>query len=65
MSHSNFGFGATAGALLGMLFTTGVAVAIRDQGREECDQKLPRTEKCVQQWVPETTKPAAKEGNQK
>ena len=61
MSQSNFGFGMTAGVLLGALFITVVAIAIRDQGREECDQKLPRTEKCVQQWVPEKVKAQAAE----
>ena len=36
-----------------MLLTVCFAAWVRDQGRDECDNKLPRTEKCVQVWVPE------------
>ncbi|WP_280192660.1 hypothetical protein [Delftia sp. PS-11] len=48
MSHD-----AATGFILGLLISTGMAIAIRDQGRDACDQKLPRDEKCVQIWVPE------------
>lgn len=42
------------GFLIGVLATVLFATWVRDQGRDECDNKLPRTEKCVQVWVPET-----------
>ena len=45
--------GFLAGFLVGGLFTVAFATWVRDQGRDECDNKLPRTEKCVQVWVPE------------
>ena len=41
------------GLLIGVLFTVAFATWVRDRGRDECDNKLPRTEKCVQVWVPE------------
>ena len=40
------------GLLIGVL-AMALFAAWRDQGRDECDNKLPRTEKCVQVWVPE------------
>ena len=45
--------GFLTGLLIGALFTAAFAAWVRDQGRDECDNKLPRTEKCVQVWVPE------------
>ena len=45
--------GFLTGLLIGVLFTVAFATWVRDQGRDECDNKLPRTEKCVQVWVPE------------
>lgn len=44
--------GFLTGLLIGVLFTVCFATW-RDRGRDECDNKLPRTEKCVQVWVPE------------
>lgn len=41
------------GLLIGVLAMAFFAIWVRDQGRDECDNKLPRTEKCVQVWVPE------------
>ncbi len=41
------------GLLIGVLAMALFATWARDQGRDECDNKLPRTEKCVQVWVPE------------
>ena len=41
------------GFLIGVFLTVAFATWVRDQGRNECDNKLPRTEKCVQVWVPE------------
>ena len=41
------------GFLIGALAMAFFAAWVRDQGRDECDNKLPRTEKCVQIWVPE------------
>ena len=41
------------GILIGVLAMTLFTTWVRDQGRDECDNKLPRTEKCVQVWVPE------------
>ena len=45
--------GFLTGLLIGVLVTAAFATWVRDQGRDECDNKLPRTEKCVQVWVPE------------
>lgn len=45
--------GFLTGLLIGVLFTVAFATWVRDRGRDECDNKLPRTEKCVQVWVPE------------
>ena len=53
MSKDDFWMGAVAGAIAGMLLITAWAIYLRDRGREECDNKLPRTEKCVQVWGPE------------
>ena len=54
---SNMSF--TEGFLFGTVISSFVLVfgftAIHDQGRKECDNKLPRTEKCVQVWVPENS----------
>ena len=41
------------GFLVGVVLTVCFATWVRDQGRNECDNKLLRTEKCVQIWVPE------------
>ena len=49
--HDSTGF--LTGLLIGVLFTACFASWVRDRGRDECDNKLPRTEKCVQVWVPE------------
>ena len=45
--------GFLTGFLIGALAMAFFATWVRDQGRDECDNKLPRTEKCVQIWVPE------------
>lgn len=45
--------GFLPGLLIGVLFTAALAIWVRDQGRDECDNKLPRAEKCVRVWVPE------------
>ena len=53
MNKDDFWFGAIAGAIVGMLFIAGLSIYLRDRGRDACDIKLPRTEKCVQVWVPQ------------
>lgn len=53
---TDFLFGFVVGVVVMTLFATWV----RDQGRDICDNKLPRTEKCVQIWVPEKS---VKEGS--
>lgn len=47
------------GFFIGALLMTGVAVSVRDIGRDDCERNLPRTTKCVQQWVPEPAKGGA------
>ena len=42
-----------SGFLIGVFLTVFLTTLVRDQGRNECDNKLPRTEKCVKVWVPE------------
>jgi hypothetical protein len=53
MSRDNYWFGFTCGFMLGALLLTAFAIYMRDRGRDECNNKLPRAEKCVQVWVPE------------
>lgn len=53
MIRDNYWFGFTGGFILGALLITAFTIYLRDRGRDECDNKLPRTEKCVQVWVPE------------
>ncbi len=45
--------GFLTGLLIGVLFTVAFATWVRDRGIDECDNKLPRTEKGVQVWLPE------------
>ena len=45
--------GFMPGFLICVFLTACFAAWVRDQGRNEGDNKLPRTEKCVQVWVPE------------
>ena len=45
--------GFMPGFLIGVFLTVSLTTLVRDQGRNECDNKLPRTEKCVKVWVPE------------
>ena len=52
-THGDWGAGFLAGVVLTTFVLTASFVFIRDRSREECDKKLPRTEKCVQVWVPE------------
>lgn len=52
MKQGYFGNGFLAGWILGLMFTVFFTTYLRDRGRDECDNKLPRTEKCVQVWVP-------------
>ncbi|MFS4550032.1 hypothetical protein [Comamonas resistens] len=53
MSESILGVDFIAGFLIAMLIAIGFTTYIRDQGRDECEQKLPRAEKCIQKWVPQ------------
>lgn len=57
-NDGDFWAGATLGAIAGSLLIACWAIYLRDRGRDECDAKLPRSEQCVQVWVPE---PAPKE----
>jgi hypothetical protein len=52
-SNGDWGTGFLAGCILSTLVLTAFFIHVRNQGRDECDNKLPRTEKCVQVWVPE------------
>ena len=49
--HDSTGF--LIGFLVGVILTVCFDTWVRDKGRNECDNKLLRTEKCVQIWVPE------------
>lgn len=48
------------GFVVGVVVMSLLAAWIRDHGRDKCDNKLLRTEKCVQIWVPEKS---VKEGS--
>lgn len=50
---------ALVGFLIGGFFVLALSIYHRDKGRYECEQKLPRAEKCVQQWVPQLIKGGA------
>lgn len=56
MTNDNFGFGFTCGFILAAVIFTGFATYIRDRGRDECEQSLPRQQSCVQKWVPPSLK---------
>lgn len=49
MSHADM----TTGFLIGLFVAGLMAVVIRDHGRSACEDPLPRTQKCIQVWVPE------------
>jgi hypothetical protein len=54
MKNEGFLFGLVVGTLIMAFFATWV----RDRGRDECEEKLPRSEKCVPIWMPEKQKEA-------
>jgi len=39
------------GAMVGVAVSTLVAILLISAGREDCESKLPRNEKCVHAWV--------------
>lgn len=53
MDRMSFGDGLLCGTLITSVVLAFFVTWVRDQGRDECDNKLPRNEKCVQVWVPE------------
>lgn len=48
--------GLLLGFTLGVLATGSTLIYLRDQGRKECNESLPRTQSCVQKWMPPTLK---------
>ena len=56
MDNRSFGEGFLFGTMIASVVLVFFATLGRDQGRDECDKKLPRNQKCVQVWVPETPK---------
>jgi len=54
MDNRSFGEGFLFGTMFASVVLVFFATWVRDQGRDECDNKLPRNQKCVQVWVPET-----------
>lgn len=62
MNHSDVGYGFVVGFLIGALLMTAIAIATRDQGLEECEKNLLRSENCVQTWVPEKEAAKGKKG---
>ena len=47
-------FDLSIGLLIGVLATALFSAWVRDRGRDECDNKLPRTEHCIKVWVAPT-----------
>ena len=43
--------------LLGLAIGLGIAAALHEVGRDDCEKNLPRTEKCIRIWIPEKEKP--------
>lgn len=41
------------GLSIGILIGLGIVLAYDDVGRSECEKTLPRTQQCVQVWVPQ------------
>lgn len=56
MDRLAFDEGWLVGCIVTSFVLTATFIWVRDQGRDECDNKLPRNEKCVQVWVPEKSK---------
>ena len=42
--------------LLGLAIGLGIAAALHEVGRDDCEKNLPRTEKCIRIWIPEKEK---------
>lgn len=40
------------GVVVGVWIMAAFATIIRDRGRDECNINLPRSEECIQVWVP-------------
>lgn len=40
------------GIVVGVWIMAAFATIIRDRGRDECNINLPRSEECIQVWVP-------------
>ena len=48
----DFWFGWTMGFVIGILLFSGYFIYLRDRGRDECNAQLPRSQSCIQKWVP-------------
>lgn len=46
--------GFLIGVVIGVMLLALVVDTMWDRSRAICERDLPRTEKCVQQWVPES-----------
>ena len=42
--------------LLGLAMGLGIAAALHEVGRDDCEKNLSRTEKCIGIWIPEKEK---------
>jgi hypothetical protein len=43
------------GLSIGILIGLGITLAHEDIGRSKCEKDLPRTQQCVQVWMPKST----------
>lgn len=51
MSDEDYLNGALIGSIITMIASLMIFVAIRDLGRSECEQDLPRAQQCELKWV--------------
>ena len=57
MNDEDYLNGALIGSIITMIASLMIFVAIRDLGRGECEQDLPRAQQCELKWVkPESAK---------
>lgn len=51
MNDEDYLNGSLIGSIITMIASLMIFVAIRDLGRSECEQDLPRTQQCELKWV--------------
>lgn len=52
-TQGDWGTGFLTGCIVSTLVLMAIFIHVLNDGRDECESTLPRTEKCVQVWIPE------------